>query len=173
MKGSASREGNRPSDVGIGCGPSPRRATVAGPPVVVMGLIRRCRRYLRLIDEWARVWFHALEEISSGSTPSARKESDRNQIQSLGDRVARGGSRAPHGRGARWFQKDEVLNEVPKDHGTTDRRGVSSCCQRGADGTGSIHAEGAERHRVFGIQGLRGVASYCSEPGEKRKRPRG
>lgn len=33
MKGSASREANRPSDLGIGCGPAPRRATVAVRPL--------------------------------------------------------------------------------------------------------------------------------------------
>ena len=33
--------------------------------------IRRCRRYLRLMDRTLRVWFHALEEIASDGLASA------------------------------------------------------------------------------------------------------
>ena len=42
------------------------QASVAVPDgVALAGLIRRCRRYLCLIDEWSRVWFHDLAALKN------------------------------------------------------------------------------------------------------------
>ena len=70
---SARPEGNRPQTLVLVAAHLRARRLWPSHRSWPLGLIRRCRRYLRLIDSWSRVWFHALEEVSSGAeaTPTS------------------------------------------------------------------------------------------------------